>query len=325
MFLASVFSISLFLSLELLLLLTSDPGTLPIRKQARCERSFIPRLPGGEASENAQSEALHSACTKVFNGSISHAPGNRTLEEVDGVKFPECEEEGAFAYKIGETVPHTPQIGQLWYGCDLRLCGAATWIPDTDNESTGVVYLSGPVGNGKTGMDLFITRILRNGERLKGQEQALANQLLKVLQRGGIDEAQIRQQVFTGVSNETCMFTTGETDVTKVQTWSIWTAGFVWGMSMLVAILGMCGRGKVFFDMGNAEHWAGRARHVEIEGGQDGGMGVQRGSDGVVWIVGMGGWEKPVLRKKSASESWMGKIGKRRGLSDMELEGDCTA
>lgn len=321
-FLATLFSIFLFLLLELLLSLTSDPSTRPIRSSARCQRSFIPRLPGTANASDPGSEALHFVCTKVDNITISHAPGNRTLGRVRGVDFPECEAESAYVYKIGERVTQTPDIAPLFYGCSFRMCGAAAWLPDADNPRTGTAYLSGPVPVNQTGMKMIPTRILRDGDRLTGQEQALADGLVRMLESGSTEEGEIRRHVFTGISEDTCMFKVAEKDVTEVQTWAIWTAGVVWAVTVVVALAGVCGRRRVFFDMGNAEHWAARARHGEARAEvnrQPAGMGVQRGGDGVVWIVGMRNQGDGALAR--ATGSW-GAARRNRMRTDEQLEGD---
>lgn len=323
-FLATLFSISLFLLLELLLSLTSDPATRPVRTLAPCQRSFIPRVPGTEKASDPGSEALHFVCTRVDNLTISHATGNRSLGDVAGVERPECDVNDAYTYVIGEEVNQTKDIGPLFYACSYNLCGAVAWLPDKDNPSTGTVYHSNYVSRNETGMPMLPTRILRNGELLTGREQALADGLLEMLASGNTEEGEVRRNVFTGVRDSECLFTTGKRDVTDVQTWALWTAAVIWWMSLGVGLVGLCGRKKVFFDMSNAEHWAGRARHGEGRKGQRQGdrdtMGVQRRGDGGVWIVGMGAEGEGGLIRGTGS--W-GAVRRKRSQREQEdLEGD---
>lgn len=168
------------------------------------------------------------------------------------------------------------------FGCEFSLCGAVLWKREGD---TGILYLSGPVPEGATGMALMPTEILRDAERIDGRERDLALGLANLLMSGITEEGEVRRLLLTGVEEDECAFEIGRRDVTDISTWAIWLGGAVWLLSVVVGtggvVIGFVGKG---FDMTNAEHWAERARYTE---GRKGRMGLQLGEDGYIWIVGL--------------------------------------
>lgn len=280
---ASLFSILAFVLVETILSLSSDPSKGELFEENECLRSLVG---SGEDDDGAEAEAIQFECTEVRGTNVIHRTGNFSLK-TEAVR---CNEVGYY-YEIRQRVRYKQSLGKPVRRCTKGICAATIWRNDTpstvsSSPDRGTLYISDQVSKTTENRRLLLMPTHIVSVDLSIVLGAVSKRASALYLSGITEEGELRRRALLGTAKENCLFVRKEVDITEVTTWALAFSVATWAASIIIFVITLFLRRKIFFDMGNPLHWATATRHDKARPyGPFPSVSLDENGQGVIWVT----------------------------------------